>query len=152
MKVLVIGSGGREHALAWQCASFEEVQHVFVAPGNAGSNYNENMSNEGALILEKYPDLSTDELTQILHNRTKNTKLGKQQKNSAIKSEDRLKVPKEIENKFNYKAAAITARSAKSKYDRAREGQEKAGLKNAQDRADLILFLREQSDNPVPLP
>ena len=27
-----------------------------------------------------------------------------------------------------------------------------AGLKNAQDRADLILFLREQSDNPVPLP
>jgi len=30
----------------------------WVAPGNAGSNFNENMSNEGCLILEKYPDLS----------------------------------------------------------------------------------------------
>ena len=104
----------------------------WVAPGNAGSNYNENMSNEGALILEKYPNLSVDELAQILHNRTKNTKLGKQQKDSAIKSEDRLKVPKEIKNKFNYKAAVIAARSAKSKHDRAKEGQEKVGLKNAQ--------------------
>ncbi len=37
MKVLVIGSGGREHALAWQCAQFEEVKQVFVAPGNAGT-------------------------------------------------------------------------------------------------------------------
>jgi len=36
MKVLIIGSGGREHAIAWQCAKFSEVQHVFVAPGNAG--------------------------------------------------------------------------------------------------------------------
>lgn len=37
MKVLVIGSGGREHALAWQCAKFDEVEVVFVAPGNAGT-------------------------------------------------------------------------------------------------------------------
>ena len=37
MKVLVIGSGGREHAIAWQCAKFGEVQYVFIAPGNAGS-------------------------------------------------------------------------------------------------------------------
>ena len=36
MKVLVIGSGGREHAIAWQCTKFSEVHHVFVAPGNAG--------------------------------------------------------------------------------------------------------------------
>ena len=28
MKVLVIGSGGREHALAWQCAQFDEVKQV----------------------------------------------------------------------------------------------------------------------------
>ena len=45
MKVLVIGSGGREHALAWQCASFEEVQHVFVAPGNAGTSLEHKISN-----------------------------------------------------------------------------------------------------------
>ena len=45
MKVLVIGSGGREHALAWQCACFKEVQHVFVAPGNAGTELEDNISN-----------------------------------------------------------------------------------------------------------
>lgn len=37
MKVLVIGSGGREHALAWQCASSTNVSEVLVAPGNAGT-------------------------------------------------------------------------------------------------------------------
>ena len=37
MNVLIIGSGGREHALAWKAAQSERVQTVFVAPGNAGS-------------------------------------------------------------------------------------------------------------------
>ena len=45
MKVLIIGSGGREHALAWQCAQFDEVEHVFVAPGNAGSALENKTSN-----------------------------------------------------------------------------------------------------------
>jgi len=45
MKVLIIGSGGREHALAWQCSQFEEVEHVFVAPGNAGTYLEEKVSN-----------------------------------------------------------------------------------------------------------
>jgi len=45
MKVLIIGSGGREHALAWQCALFEEVEHVFVAPGNAGTDLEKKISN-----------------------------------------------------------------------------------------------------------
>ena len=45
MKVLVVGSGGREHALAWQCASFNIVEHVFVAPGNAGTSLEEKISN-----------------------------------------------------------------------------------------------------------
>ena len=45
MKVLVIGSGGREHALAWQCAQFEEVKQVFVAPGNAGTALEKKISN-----------------------------------------------------------------------------------------------------------
>ena len=37
MKVLVIGSGGREHALAWKCAQSADVDEVLVAPGNAGT-------------------------------------------------------------------------------------------------------------------
>ncbi len=37
MKVLVIGSGGREHALAWKAAQSSEVEQVYVAPGNAGT-------------------------------------------------------------------------------------------------------------------
>ncbi len=37
MKVLVIGSGGREHALAWKAAQSPDVEKVFVAPGNAGT-------------------------------------------------------------------------------------------------------------------
>jgi len=45
MKVLIIGSGGREHALAWQCSLFEEVEHVFVAPGNAGTYLEKKISN-----------------------------------------------------------------------------------------------------------
>ena len=37
MKVLVVGSGGREHALAWKIAKSSRVDRVFVAPGNAGT-------------------------------------------------------------------------------------------------------------------
>ena len=37
MKILVVGSGGREHALAWKCAQSAEVDEVLVAPGNAGT-------------------------------------------------------------------------------------------------------------------
>ena len=37
MKILVIGSGGREHALAWKCAGSAGVDEVLVAPGNAGT-------------------------------------------------------------------------------------------------------------------
>jgi len=36
MKVLIIGSGGREHAIAWKCAQSKKVDTIFVAPGNPG--------------------------------------------------------------------------------------------------------------------
>ena len=45
MKVLVIGAGGREHALAWQCAKFDNVKEVFVAPGNAGTELEGKLTN-----------------------------------------------------------------------------------------------------------
>lgn len=37
MKILVVGSGGREHALAWKLAQSEKIQMVYVAPGNGGT-------------------------------------------------------------------------------------------------------------------
>ena len=37
MKILVIGSGGREHALVWKLAQSNLCEKVFVAPGNAGT-------------------------------------------------------------------------------------------------------------------
>ena len=45
MKVLIIGSGGREHALAWKCAQDDDVKHVFVCPGNAGTHLEDKVSN-----------------------------------------------------------------------------------------------------------
>ena len=44
-RVLVVGSGGREHALAWQLAKSVEVKKVFVAPGNAGTDLESNLVN-----------------------------------------------------------------------------------------------------------
>ena len=37
MKVLIVGGGGREHALAWKAAQSDQVEIVYVAPGNAGT-------------------------------------------------------------------------------------------------------------------
>src|SRR6476659_4220722 len=37
MKILIVGSGGREHALAWKCAQSSKVSEVLVAPGNGGT-------------------------------------------------------------------------------------------------------------------
>ena len=45
MKVLVIGGGGREHALAWKLAQSARVQTVFVAPGNGGTAADEHLHN-----------------------------------------------------------------------------------------------------------
>jgi len=45
MKILVIGGGGREHALAWKAAQSPQVDKVFVAPGNAGTAREPNIEN-----------------------------------------------------------------------------------------------------------
>ena len=46
-KVLVVGGGGREHALAWKLAQSDQVQQVLVAPGNAGTAKCAKISNCG---------------------------------------------------------------------------------------------------------
>lgn len=45
MQVLIIGNGGREHALAWKAAQCKDVTKVFVAPGNAGTAHEANLEN-----------------------------------------------------------------------------------------------------------
>lgn len=55
MKVLVIGGGGREHALAWKLAQSSRVQKVFVAPGNAGTAGEEGVENIDIIAV---PDLA----------------------------------------------------------------------------------------------
>ena len=45
MKILLLGSGGREHALAWKIAQSPKIEKLYIAPGNAGtSNAGENVS------------------------------------------------------------------------------------------------------------
>ncbi len=54
MKILVIGGGGREHALAWKVAQNKEVSRVYVAPGNAGTATDPDMMN---VPVTSVPDL-----------------------------------------------------------------------------------------------
>jgi phosphoribosylamine--glycine ligase len=45
MKILIVGNGGREHALAWKVQQSPQVSHVFVAPGNAGTARESHLEN-----------------------------------------------------------------------------------------------------------
>ena len=56
--VLVIGGGGREHAMAWKLAQSEKVAHVYVAPGNGGTACLEKVST--VAISEKEHDKIID--------------------------------------------------------------------------------------------
>ncbi|MGH8764176.1 MAG: phosphoribosylamine--glycine ligase [Burkholderiales bacterium] len=54
MKLLVIGSGGREHAMAWKLAQSPKVQKVYVAPGNGGTATENGLEN---VSLSSFPEL-----------------------------------------------------------------------------------------------
>lgn len=54
MKVLIIGSGGREHALAWKIAQSPKIKKIFIAPGNGGTDLENNIEN---IDLTKTEDL-----------------------------------------------------------------------------------------------
>jgi len=57
MKILIVGGGGREHALAWKCAQSPRVARVFVAPGNAGTALEPKVRNV---------DIAADDLEALL--------------------------------------------------------------------------------------
>jgi len=52
MNILVVGNGGREHALAWKLAQPEHVQQVFVAPGNAGTASEPKLKNVAIDVMD----------------------------------------------------------------------------------------------------
>ncbi|MGZ8579310.1 MAG: phosphoribosylamine--glycine ligase, partial [Actinomycetota bacterium] len=57
MKVLVVGGGGREHALCWRLAQDPTVTRVLAAPGNAGM----------AAIAECFPEVAADDVEDVVH-------------------------------------------------------------------------------------
>ncbi|HTI17238.1 MAG TPA: phosphoribosylamine--glycine ligase [Trinickia sp.] len=61
MKLLVVGSGGREHALAWKLAQSPRVQMVYVAPGNGGTAQDDRLCNLAITDLEALADFAEKE-------------------------------------------------------------------------------------------
>jgi len=58
MKLLVIGSGGREHAIAWRLAQSPRVQKVYVAPGNGGTARESGLENVAIFGIDKLADFA----------------------------------------------------------------------------------------------
>ncbi len=61
MRILVIGSGGREHALAWKLSRSPRVSRVLVAPGNAGTAREEGLANAAATTVPEFVKLAKAE-------------------------------------------------------------------------------------------
>ena len=61
MKVLVIGNGGREHALAWKLAQGQRVSEVFVAPGNGGTASDDRIKNLAINDVKAFADFAQKE-------------------------------------------------------------------------------------------
>jgi phosphoribosylamine--glycine ligase len=61
MKLLVIGSGGREHALAWKLARSPRISRVLVAPGNAGTAREDGLANVPAASIPEWIELARRE-------------------------------------------------------------------------------------------
>ncbi|HEX2494784.1 MAG TPA: phosphoribosylamine--glycine ligase N-terminal domain-containing protein, partial [Steroidobacter sp.] len=57
MRILILGGGGREHALAWKVAQSRRAEAVFVAPGNAGTALEPGVANV---------DIAADDVPKLL--------------------------------------------------------------------------------------
>lgn len=67
MKVLIVGGGGREHALAWKAAQSNRVEQVFVAPGNAGTALEPSIENIaiGAEDIDALLEFASDKQIEL---------------------------------------------------------------------------------------
>lgn len=65
MKVMVIGSGGREHAIAWKISANKTVSRVYVAPGNAGTATNPDMLNVNITDIDALVQFAKDEKIEV---------------------------------------------------------------------------------------
>src|SRR5258706_5204356 len=61
MKLLVIGSGGREHAIGWRLAQSPKVSRVYVAPGNAGTAREDGLFNADITGISELVKFAKDE-------------------------------------------------------------------------------------------
>lgn len=61
MKVLIVGSGGREHAIAWKVSRSQKVDKIFCAPGNAGISEYAQCVSIGAMEFDKLVDFAKEE-------------------------------------------------------------------------------------------
>ena len=65
MKILLLGSGGREHALAWKIAQSERVEKLFIAPGNAGTSNCGERSTSGRSAIAENVNMKADDFEAI---------------------------------------------------------------------------------------
>ena len=97
MKILVIGGGGREHALAWRLAQSPRVQTIHVAPGNGGTARDKRLKNVPITDLEQLADYAIDEGIELTARRpggTTGRRRGRQLPASAPAHLDRRRRPR----------------------------------------------------------
>src|SRR5438046_6970213 len=61
MKILVVGSGGREHAIGWRLAQSPRVQKIFVAPGNGGTAREAGLENVAISAIDELAEFALAE-------------------------------------------------------------------------------------------
>ena len=81
MKVLIVGSGGREHAIAWSVAQSKRVDKIYCAPGNGGISQYAECVNIAAMEFDKLADFAQEheiDLTIIGMDRSEERRVGKE--------------------------------------------------------------------------
>ena len=114
MNVLIIGSGGREHALAWKIKQSSLVKKVFVAPGNGGTDLEERIEN----IDIDINDIKTLDTKMKLNNSKIGTLATNIQKHEMYENKDVVKVKiQESFTKNSFPLAENFMRKTKNKED-----------------------------------